>query len=115
MPGPQYLIWLLPFIAVDVAFADHLKVFVISALLTFDFMLWFLVSTAFLTPSGYSLLLFPLGGQNIPAYSVAIGEFFDSDLAGVILIPLVSSATFASLLAYAVEQVRLWFTIPQPQ
>ena len=113
-PGPQYLIWLLPLLAVDVAvFGDRLKMLTVSALLVFAYLQWFLVSTAFLTPSGYSLLMFPLGGASLPSYSVAIGNFLDSNLVGIIILPLVSSATFAFLLAYAAEQVRLWFSVPQ--
>jgi len=113
MPGPQYIIWLLPLIAVDVAFADRLKVFVVSALLAFAFLQWFLVSSAFLTPSGYSLLMFPLGGTTVPSYAIAIGNFLDSSLVGIIILPLISSATFACLLAYAAEQVRVWFSAPR--
>lgn len=112
-PGPQYLIWLLPLIAVDIAFSDRLKVLLVSVLLTLAFVQWFLVSSAFLTPSGYSLLLFPLGGENVPSYSVAIGNFLDSDLVGIVILPLISSAVLACVLAYAVEQVRLWFSMPQ--
>jgi hypothetical protein len=113
MPGPQYLIWLLPLIAVDLAFADRLRVWIISLLLACAFAQWFLVSSAFLTPSGYSLLMFPLGGAAPPWYSVAIGNFLDSDLVGIIILPLTSSATFAFLLTYTVEQIRQWFSVPQ--
>ena len=112
-PGPQYIIWLLPLVAVDVAFADRLKITIVSTMLAFAFLQWFLVSLAFLTPSGYSLLLFPLGGENVPSFSIAIGNFLDSDLLGIIVLPLVSSATFAFLLAYAAEQARLWFSFPK--
>ena len=109
VPGPQYLIWLLPLIAVDLAFADRLKILVVAILLASAFLEWFLASSAFLTPSGYSLLMFPMGGENVPSYSVALGNFLDSDLVGIIILPLVSSATFAFLLAYAAEQLRPWF------
>jgi len=113
-PGPQYLIWLLPLLAVDVVvFADRLRVSIASGLLVFAFLQWFLVSSAFLTPSGYSLLMFPLGGASLPSYSVAVGNFLDSNLVGIIILPLVSSATFAFLLAYTAEQIRLWFSVPQ--
>jgi len=114
-PGPQYMIWLLPLIAVDIASADRLKALVISALLAFVFSQWFLVSSAFLTPSSYSLLMFPLGGENLPSLSRVIGSFLDSHLVAIIILPLVSSATFAMLLAYSVEQIRLWFSVPQTQ
>jgi len=50
-----------------------------------------------------------MGGENVPSYSVALGNFLDSDLVGIIILPLVSSATFAFLLAYAAEQLRPWF------
>ena len=112
-PGPQYLIWLLPLIAVDLIFEDRLGVVIVSALLSVAFVEWFLISNAFLTPSGYSLLMFPLGGVGIPSYSVAIGNFLDSDLLSIIILPLVSSTTFAFTLAFAVEQIRSWFHVPQ--
>jgi len=115
-PGPQYLIWLLPLVAVDVVvFADRPKTLIVSAMLTFAYVQWFLLSSAFLTPSGYSLLMFPLGGVTLPSYSVAIGNFLDSNLVGIIILPLVSSGTFAFLLAYAAEQIRVWFSIPHPK
>jgi len=114
-PGPQYLMWVLPLVAVDVVFADRLKRLVISVLLAFVFLQWFLVSSAFLTPSGYSLLMFPLGGGNTSLFSAAIGNFLDSRLVDIIILPLVSSATFAMVLAYSVEQTRLWFSVPQTQ
>ncbi len=109
-PAPQYLLWALPLIAIDLTFANRLKAFAITALYVLAFTQWFLVSSAFLTPSGYSLLMFPLGGNNLPSYSVAIGKFLDSDLVGIIILPVVSSATYASILVYAVEEIHSWFT-----
>jgi hypothetical protein len=112
-PGPQYLIWVLPLLAVDVALADRLRVLLASGLLGFAFLQWFLVSSAFLTPSGFSLLMFPLAGTNLPGYVIAIENFLDSGLVGIIILPLASSATFAFILAYAVEQIRAWFYLPK--
>jgi len=115
-PGPQYLIWLLPLIAVDVvAFADKLKRLVVLAFLTLGFAQWFLLSSAFVTPSGYSLLMFPLGGPIVPGFSVALGNFLDSNLVDIIILPLVASSTFALLIAYATEQMRVWFSVPEIQ
>jgi len=112
VPGPQYLIWVFALMAVDIAFADHLKAWIVSSLLVAVFLQWFLVSSAFLTPSGYSFLMFPLAGPSLPSYSVAIGEFLDSRLVGIIIMPIVSSLTFALTLAYTAEQIRSWFSVP---
>jgi hypothetical protein len=115
MPGPQYLIWLLPLLAVDIVFGDRLKALTVSALLAFVFLQWFLVSSAFLTPSGYSLLMFPLAGNHLPSYSIAIVNFLGSDLATMFVLPLVSSATFAFILACAAEQIRWWIHVPRTE
>lgn len=110
-PAPQFLLWALPLIAIDLTFANRLKAFIITALYVLAFTQWFLVSNVFLTPSGYSLLMIPLGGNNLPSYSVAIGRFLDSDLVSIIILPLVSSATYATILVYAVEEIHSWFTL----
>ena len=115
MPGPQYLIWLLPLLAVDVVLGDRLKALIVSAMLGIVFLQWFLVSSAFVTPSGYSLLMFPLGGKHLPSYSIAIVNFLGSDLTKVFVLPLVFSATFAFILAYAAEQIRSWFHAAQTE
>ncbi len=109
-PAPQYLLWALPMVTIDLAFANRLKAFGITALYVLGFTQWFLVSSAFLTPSAYSLLMIPLGGNNLPSYSVAIGKFLDSDLVSIIILPLVSSATYACILVYAIEEIHSWFT-----
>lgn len=112
-PNPQYLVWAMPLVAVDLAFADHLKAIVITSFYALAFTQWFLLSSAFLTPSSFSLLMIPLAGKNLPSYSIAIGRLLDSDLVSIIILPLVSSAMFASILIYSVEEIRLWFARPQ--
>ncbi len=108
--APQYLLWVLPLIAIDLTFANRLKVFATISLYVLAFTQWFLFSSAFLTPSGYSLLMFPLGGTHLPSYSVALGKFLDGDLVRIIILPLVSSAIYACILVYAVEEIHSWFT-----
>lgn len=112
-PAPQYLLWALPLVAIDITSAKRLKIFAIASLYILAFSQWFLASNAFLTPSGYSLLMFPLGGTNLPSYAVAIGKFLDSDLLSIIVLPLVSSATYACMLVYAIEEVYTWFVRPK--
>jgi hypothetical protein len=108
-PYPQYFIWALPLVAVDLALGNRLKIFVITMFYALAFTQWFLVSSAFLTPSGYSLLMIPLAGSNLPSYSIAIGKLLDSSLVSIIVLPLVSSAVYACILVYAIETIRAWF------
>jgi hypothetical protein len=112
-PYPQYLVWALPLIAVDLVFADRLKSFVIGAFYALAFTRWFFVSSAFLTPSAYSLLIIPLAGKNLPLYSIAIGRLLDSSLVSIIILPLVSSALFACILVYAIDVIHSWFAAPR--
>ena len=109
-PYPQYLIWAMPLMALDVTLAGCGRRMLFAIFYALAFAQWFLLSSAFLTPSGYSLLMIPLGGNNVPWYSQAIGRFFDSPLHGLLL-PLVSSCFYASVLIYAVDITRSFFGV----
>jgi hypothetical protein len=108
-PYPQYYVWALPFMILDVALLKRRH----SAILTVFFAAvvadWFVSSAGFLTPSGYSLLLFPLNGQNLPWYSQAIGSFLKSSATNVLLMPLLYSGLAALTFIYALEVIRQWF------
>ena len=110
-PYPQYLIWAMPLMALDVtSLAGRGRRVLFGIFYALAFAQWFFLSSAFLTPSGYSLLMIPLGGNNVPWYSQAIGRFFDSPLHGLFL-PMISSGVYASVLIYAADLTRSLFGI----
>ena len=109
-PSFQYLIWAMPLMALDVALVNRSRALLYAILSALAFTAWFFVSPAFLTPSGYSLLMIPLGGGNLPWYSRAVTTFLDNRSVYLLLVPLISSSLYASILAYGVDVARSWFT-----
>jgi hypothetical protein len=111
-PSPQYLIWVMPFMALDLALSrDRFKVTLFAVFYALAFAQWFFNSSAFLTPSRYSLLLIPFEG-NLPWYSQAIANFLDWSklkLVGVLLLPMLASGFYACTFIYALEEARSWF------
>jgi hypothetical protein len=108
-PAPQYFIWAMPLMALDVALADRSRALLYVAYSILAFANWFFISSAFLTASEYSLLMIPLAGNNLPAYSRAITQLLDNSAVINLLQPLLSSALFACVLAYAIDVARTWF------
>jgi hypothetical protein len=112
-PYPQYFVWALPLMALDVVFVNRSRILVVAAFFGLAFVQWFLVSFAFLTPSGYSLLLIPIGVTNPPSYVLGLRTFLEGNqLLGTIILPLVYSSLFATILIYAVDAARSWFALP---
>jgi hypothetical protein len=111
-PSPQYLIWVMPFMALDLAISKNcFKGVLFTSFYALAFTQWFFNSSAFLTPSRYSLLLISFIGD-LPWYSQAIANLLDWSqvkLVGVLLLPLISSGFYASAFIYAVEEARSWF------
>ena len=107
-PYPQYLIWALPLMALDIALVkrSRARLFVIFNVLAFA--QWFFTSSGFLTPSSYSLLMIPLGGDVLPWYSNIVTNLLES-YSSILLLPLVSSALYACVLVYAADLARSWF------
>ena len=109
-PYPQYLTWAMPLMALDVALhRSRAPIFV--AFCSLAFIQWFLVSPALITPSGYSLLMIPFTGNQLPWYSIAIGNMLDSPVIGDLIIPIVSSSFYAVIIFYAVDLMRTWFRL----
>jgi uncharacterized membrane protein len=108
-PYPQYLIWAMPLMALDIALLKRRRVILFAIFYTLAFAQWFFTSSAFLTPSGYSLLMIPLAERNPSWYVHAITSFLES-YPVALLLPLVSSSFFACVLIYAVDVARSWFT-----
>ena len=111
-PSPQYLVWVMPFMALDLAISkDRFKSVIFVSFYALAFTQWFFNSSAFLTPSRYSLLMISFIG-NLSWYSQAIANFLDWSqvkLIGVLLLPLISSGFYASAFIYVVEESRSWF------
>lgn len=114
-PFPQYLAWAIPLMALDVASANRSRALLFAITYVLAFAQWFLTS-ALLTPSGYSALMIQITAQfggNLPWYSKMIGNFLGSETVRSMVLPLVSSAFFASILVYAFEIVSSWFQSPK--
>lgn len=107
---PQYVIWALPFLTLDIALLKRRHVLLLAALLSFIFLYWFISSTGLATPSGYSLLMFPLSGKNLPSYLQALTTLLKSNLTGFLILPIVESTLYAISFVYALEIIRGWFT-----
>lgn len=114
-PYPQYFVWALPLIALDVVFVSRARSIISTVFYALAFVFWFITSTAFLTPSGYSLLMFPL---NAPAHAYLLGlrRFLEqSPVLGPILLPIVYSTLYASTLIFVIDTARSWFRLPLPK
>jgi hypothetical protein len=108
-PYAQYFVWAMPFLALDAGVGDRRRRIEFVTLLLFLLGVWFLVSGGFLTPSGYSFLLFPLEGQNLPGYAVAIGSFLSGQFGGYVLLLLLQAGLHGMTLIYSLEVFRGWF------
>jgi len=109
-PYPQYFVWALPFLTLDVILVRRQRLPLLALLLALAFGAWFTLSAAYLTPSGYSLFLFPLEAANLPWYSQMINSFLRSNSAELVA-PLLFSALYATTLIYALDVARGWFAL----
>jgi uncharacterized membrane protein len=107
-PYPQYYVWALPFLTLDVILVRRQRLPLLALLLGLVFAAWFTLSAAYSTPSGYSLFLFPLEGSNLPWYSQIINSFLRSNAAQLVA-PVLFSGLYATTLVYALEVARGWF------
>jgi len=105
---PQYLIWALPFLTLDIVVLKRSRALLLTALLSCVFLYWFISSAGLSTPSGYSLLMFPLTGHNLPQYSRALTSFLTSTLTGFLILPIIQSTLYAVSFVYALEIIRGW-------
>jgi hypothetical protein len=105
---PQYFIWVLPFITLDVALFSRRRLLLLVIFQLSVFCAWFIDSTGLATPSGYSLLLFPIEGTDLPAYSIAIQQFFRSAVTQFVLASLIQDIMYAFALIYVLAVVSHW-------
>lgn len=110
-PYPQYFLWVLPLVAIDAALFSRWRVVLPLLFYSSAFLEWFLTSSAFLTPSGYSLLLIPLGIPNPPAYVIGLQRFIEDPVLGTIILPLLYTGLFSSILIYGIDVARSWFEL----
>jgi hypothetical protein len=106
----QYFIWVLPFITLDITLFSRRRFALLAVVLIFLFGTWFLNSNsgAFLTPSGYSLLMIPLEGPGVPSYSIAIEGFLQAALTKFVLLTLSEDAMYGFALVYVLVVVSHW-------
>lgn len=109
-PYPQYLIWVMPLLALDIALVKRRRLVLLAVWSALAFLQWFLVSSTFLTPSGFSLLLMQLTPHALPGYSTA-NLVSTNSLVGRLWLPLVSSAFYAVNLVYLADVTWSWFRI----
>jgi Gpi18-like mannosyltransferase len=109
-PYPQYYVWALPFLILDVVLLKRRHLTLLTGLYTFVIGYWFLSSAGFLTASGYSLLFIPLAASNLPWYSQAIQSFLQSTVNSALLMPLLYPLLAAVTFIYALEIIRYWFS-----
>jgi hypothetical protein len=108
---PQYLLWALPFLTLDVCLRrKHVALLVLILMLMFG---WgFSYSDAYLTYSGYSLLFFPLKGNQLPWYSMIVNQFLANSAAQVLLPPFLRAGLSAATLVYALTYFGKWLKSP---
>ena len=109
-PYPQYLVWVLPLLTLDVVLyaRRHLKLF--AALLALMFGWGFLAFATFSTPSGYSLFLIQLVGgiEPLPWYSQAMQALLFGQTVSVLITPWLRATLAATSLVYALAILRGW-------
>ena len=109
-PYPSYFLWVVPFLVIDIA-AHRKHSILFLGLLTFLMGSWLFLSHAFSTPSGYSLLLIPLRGTNVPWYSQLIySALLVDERIRVLIYPFLAAGLYATSVIYALEFMRGWFS-----
>lgn len=105
---PQYLLWALPFLTLDVSLRRRHVGLLISVLILV-FAWGFLFFGGYVTYSGYSLLLFPLEGTQLPWYSEMIAAFLANPATPVLIPSFLRAGLSAVLLVYASTYFGNWF------
>jgi hypothetical protein len=107
---PSYFVWVIPFLTIDLAInRRRSSAILFVGLLTFLIGFWFFFSSGFITPSGYSLLMIPLKGAELPWYSQQLNALLSDPRLNLLLPSLLAAALFATSLIYALEFMRGWF------
>jgi hypothetical protein len=104
-PYPQYFVWALPFMILDIALVNRRHLPLLAVLIAVLFGNWFFFSQGFLAPDGYSFLLFPLQGKGLPWYAVAVQSLGGSSNPAYLVL---NAALYATTFIYALEIMRGW-------
>ncbi len=104
-PYPQYFVWALPFMILDITQVKRRHLALLAVLIAVLFGNWFFFSQGFLAPDGYSFLLFPLQGQGLPWYAVAVQSLGGSSNPAYLVL---NAALYATTFIYALEIMRGW-------
>ncbi len=109
-PYPQYLVWVLPFLTLDLVLFGRRHLALLGILLTLAFGWGFTTFAAYSTPSGYSLLLFPtVGGvEPLPWYVQSMFSTLFSREVSVLVTPWLRASLSATSLVYSIAIFRLW-------
>jgi hypothetical protein len=109
-PYPSYFVWVIPFLTIALAInRRRTPAILFVGLLTFLMGFWFFFSGGFLTPSGYSLLMIPLKGGQLPWYSQRLNALLNDPRLNLLLPSLLAAALYATSVIYALEFMRGWF------
>jgi len=110
---PQYLMWALPFVTMDVALVKRRNLIFLILISGLWFLLGLLYSDGYQTSSGYSLLLIPLIGQNLPWFSQAMVSLIENLATPIVIAPTIRLALITTFIVYAFEIIRGWFLWPK--
>jgi hypothetical protein len=105
---PQYLLWALPFLTLDVGLRRK-NLWLLVSVLILVFGWGFLFFGGYVTYSGYSLLFFPLERTQLPWYSEIIADFLANPATPVLIPSFLRAALSAVLLVYASSKFGNWF------
>lgn len=110
---PQYLVWALPFLTLDLSIrGKHLGL--LALVLTLMFGWGFLYFGGYVTYSGYSLLFFPLQRGELPWYSAMISAFLANPATPVLIPSFLRAGLSAATFVYALTFFRNWIKSPAP-
>jgi hypothetical protein len=112
-PYPQYLVWALPFLTIDVVLVNRRNLGLLISMLALMFVWGLMAFTGYLTPSGYNLLLIQLQGGNLPWYSNALEAALGNKITGL-LFPFIKAGFSAACFVYALNIIRHWFQTKNP-
>jgi len=99
-PYPQYFIWVVPFLTLDVVYIRRERALLLTLMMVFLLSMWFIVSYGFAVPSGYTLL-YPIIGNSVSTEQIV--DFTSSAITKTLLLPLLNAGLYATILIYTLD------------
>jgi hypothetical protein len=99
-PYPQYFIWVVPYLTLDVVYIRRERAILLTSMMVFLFSIWFIISHGFAAPSGYSLL-YPIIGNSVSTEQFV--DFTSSAITTTLLLPLLNAGLYATILIYTLD------------